>query len=134
MLVATVLMTVGVSALCAFLLSMKTWSEREKLRSALKLHALEIAEELKSYAADKPLPLPGLIPWQIPGDSCLNCPGAPTCWALEPCTHDVSARLPVELRLAHGARMSYTVSAVTSGAQVLREVDVSVQWSAGLIP
>jgi hypothetical protein len=59
MLVATVIMMVGVSGLCAYLLSMKTWSNQEKLRSALKFHALEIADELKGYAADKPLPLPG---------------------------------------------------------------------------
>jgi hypothetical protein len=132
MIIATVILAVAISGLCASLLAIQTWSTQERLKPTLSSYALELVEELKNYAADRPIPLPGapgLPSWHLPGDTCQGCPGAPACWALETCTHDVSARLPAGLRNLHKARLEYTVSAIPSGAQVLHAVEIHVLWS-----
>ncbi|MBI5594828.1 MAG: hypothetical protein HY928_01935 [Elusimicrobia bacterium] len=103
-----------------------------RLRASQAVEALD--GDLRNFvAADRASVerAPGAPAWHLPGDRCDGCAGGPTCWALQDrCTHDVSARLPADLRQGFGMGMSYTVEVKDHGGQPVRKARISVSWAA----
>lgn len=132
-LIAGLLLAITVLAVFAVILSGFSTTKYGEIKYQANLQARQLQEELKNYVtADTSVinGAPGSPAWHLPGDTCSGCAGGANCWALDACTHDVTARLPVEFRNDYNATMSYTVSVQTYSGKLLRDVRIDVNWTA----
>ncbi|MBI5208626.1 MAG: hypothetical protein HY927_01475 [Elusimicrobia bacterium] len=123
-LIATVLLASAVSTVAAVILSGLQQGGLMGTREQVALLTQGLLGELENYVTADPAPSPEAPggSWALPGDSC-------ACWALEERTHDVTARLPSELRERFGARMSYTVTVEDRAGKAVRRVEARVDWN-----
>lgn len=118
----------GMVAVTCATIVMSTYSSfaRDKAKYLIAQEANNLKEELKNYVTAElsiTLNAPGQPPWHLPGDtSCTDC------WALAEGKHDVTSRLPEELRKTYGATMSYTVTLVEYNGREMRDVSINVDW------
>jgi len=99
----------------------------DRVRFTLAGETVALKEALKNYVtADTHVTLnaPGVPPWHMPEDS--SCSG---CWALAPGTHDVTQRLPVELRSKYAATLKYTVAGRSYKGRGVSYVKVEANWN-----
>ena len=102
--------------------SAQTTVSTEHERASLEVQSL--LDELRDFVtanADPSAEAPGEAgTWHITGDDC-------GCWALQAGNHDVTTRLPADIR-ARGARMRYTVDVLMVNGQAVRRVNARLDW------
>jgi Tfp pilus assembly protein PilV len=129
--ISVMLLSMAASGVFGALLvaSRQTASGPDREQATLQVEAL--LDELRNFVTadsgagpDAPGTAAGAVrTWKIAGDSC-------GCWALAEGTHDVTERLPENLRLDRGARMSYTVAVVTVNGLAVRRVHARLDWAS----
>jgi Tfp pilus assembly protein PilV len=123
MLIAILLFAIILTGIFPIFLTVHDAPAQGDARVLAGLQALSLTEQLKNYTTAEPGTSDHLA-----ADACVGCPGAPNCWALAVCDHDVTAMLDPSFRDRWNATMSYTVSEVASGSQIARQVKINVNW------
>lgn len=130
--IAVLLLALATTGLLGALYSSVLGQRSGEARFRTAALARELHEELKNFVtADLAVThgAPGAPSWHLPGDLCAGCAGGASCWALASgCTHDVTARLPADLRDS-GMKMSYVVTEVRVAGRTLRRVVVQSDWT-----
>ncbi|MDD2805391.1 MAG: hypothetical protein PHV33_07535 [Elusimicrobiales bacterium] len=124
----SIILAMAVAALGGILLSSFRVKDSGQVRFSLAEYSAALKEDLKNYVtADTSITLnaPGSPPWHMPEDA--SCAA---CWALSPGTHDVSSRLPSDLRTTYGATLKYVVTNSTYKGRTGLNVKISTDWTA----
>ena len=146
--VAILVMAVVTLGIFAVVSSNRTATQKVDKKVRALFYSRQAMDKLKAYVtADSGAggPTPN---WRIPEDSCNAGLGTctPTCWALEACTHDLTAMLPAAcgpgVPFCSGspinAKLSYTVTdlaadpgcgAGQAGPVPCKRVVFNMQWS-----
>lgn len=126
--VASIILAMVVVTCATLLISTFSSFPKEKSKYLASQEANSLKEELKNYVTDDlsiTANAPGNPPWHLPDDaSCSDC------WALAEGNHEVTARLPAEVRATYGATMSYSVTIVQYQGREMRNVSINVNWTA----
>lgn len=133
-LIAVLLISVVVTSVFSLALTAKISSVKTERRASGMFYVRRTTEKLKAYVtADKTaataVAMGAPVNWKLPEDSCNSglgtCPAV--CWALDVCTHDVTAMLPAALSAAPiNAKLAYTVSSACDSCA--KTVTFSYTW------
>ena len=139
--IAVLLISVVVTSVFSVTLTAKTASKKTERRSSALAYTRQVQEMMKSYvrepvAAGMTDPSGGTT-WQMPGDSCntgLGTCATATCYAMEPCTHDLTSLLPATCSNTVGfcsgapvnGKITYTVTGGGAGGSL--KVQFGVTW------
>jgi hypothetical protein len=123
--IAGVLLAFIAVTVASILLTTRLMAGKNEVRYSMMREAALLRTTLKNYVTADTTPVPnapGSPPWHLPGDSCDDC------WALAEGEHDVTARLPVDLRVTYGVTMKYKVTPKDTGGTIVRDVSISIDW------
>jgi len=124
--IATMLMAVGVTAVFSVALTARYRMNRNLLKSRMSQEARRLSDDLKNFVTYDSTIVDGApgSAWRLPDDQCSQ-------WALsEYCVHDVTGRLPGDLRKAPvSASLAYSVSVEPRGHGYVRKVDIQMRWT-----
>lgn len=134
-LIAVLLISVVVTSVFSLALTAKISSVKTERRASGMFYVRRTTEKLKAYVtADKTAAVAAAmgapVDWKLPEDACnsgLGTCSAANCWALEICTHDVTAMLPAALSGAPiNAKLAYTVTSACDSCA--KTVTFSYTW------